>query len=191
MNAPLTLVSHVLCPYAQRAAIVLHEKGATYDRINIDLSNKPAWFQLVSPLGKTPVLLVRNVPIFESAVICEYLDDTINPPLHPFNAVQRAHHRSWIEFASALLNLIGGLYSALHEDALARKAEELTDRLVQLKRNWAPAPISAVSNSRWSMRRLRRCFATSTCSKKLLTSGSSTASQNCRRGAGRWRPGRR
>lgn len=56
--AALTLVSHTLCPYVQRAAIVLLEKGVPFERRWIDLARKPAWFLAVSPLGKTPVLLV-------------------------------------------------------------------------------------------------------------------------------------
>jgi glutathione S-transferase len=54
----LTLVSHALCPYVQRAAIVLMEKNAAFKRLWVDLAQKPAWFLAVSPLGKTPVLLV-------------------------------------------------------------------------------------------------------------------------------------
>src|SRR3989344_2258309 len=91
MNTPrLTLISHALCPYVQRAAIVLAEKGIAFERRDIDLANKPDWFLAVSPLGKTPVLLVDGEAIFESAVICEYLEDTALPRLHPANALQQA-----------------------------------------------------------------------------------------------------
>ena len=76
MDARLTLVSHALCPYVQRAAIVLEEKGIAFERRETDLANKPDGFLHISPLGKTPVLLVGATPIFKSAVICEYLDDT-------------------------------------------------------------------------------------------------------------------
>ena len=58
MAVPLTLVSHRLCPYVQRAVIALTEKGVPFERIVIDLANKPDWFLKISPLGKTPVLLV-------------------------------------------------------------------------------------------------------------------------------------
>ncbi|MCC2971012.1 glutathione S-transferase family protein [Massilia sp. IC2-476] len=108
----LKLISHPLCPYVQRAVIALAEKGARYERIDIDLADKPAWFSAVSPLGKTPVLLVDGQPVFESSVICEYLDDTVAPRLHPENDLARARHRGWVEFASSVLNTIGSLYSA-------------------------------------------------------------------------------
>jgi glutathione S-transferase len=133
MTARLTLVSHRLCPYVQRAAIVLAEKGIAYERIHIDLAAKPRWFLKVSPLGKTPVLLVDGQPIFESAVICEYLDETALPRLHPENALQRARHRGWMEFGSALLNAIGAFYGAVDEPALASKAADIRARFAQLE----------------------------------------------------------
>lgn len=132
MSAPLVLVSHALCPYVQRASIVLAEKGVPYERRDIDLANKPAWFLKVSPLGKTPVLMVGDEAIFESAVICEYLDETALPRLHPANALQRAQHRSWMEFGSALLNLIAAFYNAADEAALGARAAEIRTRLGQL-----------------------------------------------------------
>ena len=72
---PLTPVSHPLCPYVQRAEIVLREKDVAFARRDVDLARKPDWFLRISPLGKTPVLLVGEHAIFESAVICEYLGD--------------------------------------------------------------------------------------------------------------------
>ena len=69
MAAPLKLISHKLCPYVQRAVIALTEKGVCFERIDIDLANKPDWFLKISPLGKTPVLVVSEHAIFESAVI--------------------------------------------------------------------------------------------------------------------------
>ena len=58
MAAALKLISHKLCPYVQRAVIALTEKGVPFERIDIDLANKPDWFLKISPLGKVPVLLV-------------------------------------------------------------------------------------------------------------------------------------
>src|SRR5438445_11971999 len=80
MAAKLTLISHKLCPYVQRAVIALNEKGITFERVDIDLANKPDWFLRISPLGKVPVLVVRSdeheVALFESNVISEYVEDT-------------------------------------------------------------------------------------------------------------------
>ena len=129
----LVLVSHVLCPYVQRAAIVLAEKDVPYERHDVDLAHKPEWFLAVSPLGKTPVLLVDRAPIFESAVICEYLEETLPCPLHPQDPLLRAQHRSWMEFGSAVLNAIGAFYAAPDADALKRKQHELRVKFTQLE----------------------------------------------------------
>ena len=137
------LVSHALCPYVQRAAIVLAEKGVPFERRDIDLSNKPGWFLEVSPLGKTPVLLVDGEAIFESAVICEYLEDTTLPRLHPANALQRAQHRSWMEFGSALLNLIAAFYNAPDEPSLLARAAEIRSRLRQVEAALGEGPYFA------------------------------------------------
>jgi len=120
-------------PYVQRAVIALKEKGVEFERIDINLASKPDWFLKISPLGKTPVLLVGEQPIFESAVICEYLEDTQAPSLHPSDPLQRARHRSWIEFASATLNNIGGLYGAQDAKAFDAKAAEIRSKFLQLE----------------------------------------------------------
>jgi glutathione S-transferase len=114
MTAKLTLVSHKLCPYVQRAVIALNEKGVPFERVDIDLANKPDWFLKLSPLGKVPVLLVRGkdgeVALFESNVICEYIEDTQGgAKLHPQDPLQRAQHRAWMEFGSTILGELWGL----------------------------------------------------------------------------------
>ncbi len=138
--APLKLISHNLCPYVQRAVIALTEKGVPFERIDIDLANKPDWFLKISPLGKTPVLVVGDHAIFESAVILEYLEETQPGPLHPADALRRAEHRSWIEFGSAVLNDIAGLYSAADETAFKAKAVQLEARFARVESRLAAAP---------------------------------------------------
>ncbi|MCV2367583.1 glutathione S-transferase family protein [Roseateles oligotrophus] len=143
MSGPLLLVSHLLCPYVQRVAIVLAEKGLAFERRDIDLAHKPDWFLKLSPLGKTPLLLDGDAAIFESAVICEYLDETALPRLHPSNALLRAQHRAWMEFGSALLKTIAGFYSAQDEAALAARAAEIRLRLEQLEAQLTEGPYFA------------------------------------------------
>jgi glutathione S-transferase len=136
----LKLISHKLCPYVQRAVISLTEKGVPFERIDVDLANKSDWFKAVSPLGKTPVLLVGDTPIFESAVILEYLEDTQSPALHPADPLARAEHRAWIEFGSAILNDIWALYTPPDARAFDAKAVSLRDKFLlveaRLKGPW-------------------------------------------------------
>jgi len=129
-----TLISHALCPYVQRAAIVLREKGIAFERIDIDLVHKPDWFLQVSPLGKTPVLLADGAPVFESAVICEYLEDVVaSPPLHPRDALERARHRGWMEFGSSVLNAIAAFYNAADEARLLASADDIRHKMEQVE----------------------------------------------------------
>jgi glutathione S-transferase len=136
----LRLVSHPLCPYVQRAVIALEEKGAEYERIDIDLADKPAWFKEISPLGKTPVLLADGQAVFESAVICDYLDEVLVPRLHPFDALARARHRGWIEYASSILNTIGALYSAQDEAAFEAASTLLRERFAYVEKVLGEGP---------------------------------------------------
>lgn len=136
-RAALTLVSHALCPYVQRAAIALAEKQLPFERIAIDLAHKPMWFVAISPLGKVPLLRVRHAGgeavLFESAAICEYLEDTTPHPLHPADPLQRARHRAWMEFGSNVLNLIAAFYNAPDEAALLRQRDLLRERFETLE----------------------------------------------------------
>ena len=129
----LTLISHALCPYVQRAAIVLAEKGVAFERVDVDLAAKPAWFLALSPLGKTPVLSVDGEALFESAVICEYLDETLPPRLHPDDALARARERAWVEFGSAVLNGIASFYNAADDAALDAARAALRHRFEQVE----------------------------------------------------------
>ncbi|MEB3043152.1 glutathione S-transferase family protein [Rhizobium mulingense] len=123
----LTLISHHLCPYVQRAAITLLEKGVPFERINIDLANKPDWFLKISPLGKVPLLRIEEedgseAVLFESSVICEYLEETqAGAALHPDDPLTRARHRGWMEFGSSVLSDLWGYETA--QDALQLEAK--------------------------------------------------------------------
>jgi glutathione S-transferase len=140
MAAPLRLISHKLCPYVQRAVIALTEKGVAFERVDIDLGNKPDWFLKISPLGKTPVLIVGEHAIFESAVILEYLEETQVHPLHPSDALRRAEHRAWIEFGSAVLGDIAGFYTAPDKAALDAKAAALEQKFARLEARVKASP---------------------------------------------------
>jgi glutathione S-transferase len=126
----LVLVSHHLCPYVQRSLITLDEKHIRHERVYVDLANKPEWFLSMSPLGKVPLLIVNDTTVlFESAVICEFLDETTPGPLHPADPLLKARHRAWIEFGSQLLNDIAKLYGAKTELAFHECLEVIVSKL--------------------------------------------------------------
>ena len=143
MSQTLTLISHHLCPYIQRAVISLTEKDVPFERIDVDLANKPDWFLELSPLGKTPVLKVGETAVFESAVILEYLEETQPGPLHPAHPLDRAEHRSWIEFGSSVLADIWGFYAAADTDGLNAKAKALESKFARLEDRLGNGPYFA------------------------------------------------
>ena len=121
-------MSHNLCPYVQRSIILLDEKNISHVRTDINLANKPPWFSQISPMGKVPVLLVDDKKaLFESNVICEYLDESTPGSLHPKDHLEKAFHRSWIEFGSNILAKIANLYNAKNKSHFYRINSEIHD----------------------------------------------------------------
>ena len=129
----MRLISHRLCPYVQRAAIVMLEADIPFERIDVDLSNKPDWFLKISPLGKTPALDVDGTILFESQVIAEYLYETKAPGIHSPDPLERARQRSWIEFGSATLNSIAGLYNAADRSSFEEKRNDIRAKIERLE----------------------------------------------------------
>jgi glutathione S-transferase len=148
MGAPLKLISHKLCPYVQRAVIALTEKGVPFERIDIDLANKPEWFLEISPLGKVPVLVVATergeVALFESNVICEYIEETqAGPSLHPRDPLVRAEHRAWMEFGSAVLSDLWGLETTTDPAIFESKREAVTAKFARVEAALGEGPFFA------------------------------------------------
>lgn len=114
MKTPrLTLISHHLCPFVQRAAIALTERGVPFERRNIDLAAKPNWFLKLSPLGKVPVLVVDDDNVlFESSVVAQYVDEITGNQLLSSEPLQKYSQLAWMEFASQVIAGIGALYNA-------------------------------------------------------------------------------
>lgn len=135
----LTLVSHHLCPYVQRAVIALGEKSVDFERLTIDLGHKPAWFKLISPLGKVPLLMVARpggtpAVLFESAAICEFIEETQSgAALHPPDPLERAQHRAWIEFGSSILSDIYAIETVRDAALFERKRQILAEKFQRLE----------------------------------------------------------
>lgn len=134
MSTPsLKLISFTICPYVQRAMIILNEKNIPFDIEYIDLSAPPPWFYDVSPLEKVPVLLVDEKPLFESMVICDYLDETTPGSLYPADAFKKAQNRAWIEFANDILDSTFTLLRTDDPKQLNHLINVLTDRFEVLE----------------------------------------------------------
>ena len=145
----LTLVSHPLCPFVQRAAIVLLEKGVPFERINVDLSAKPDWFLALSPTAKVPLLKVRRIDgedaiLFESMVICEYIEETQGgAAMYSDDALLRARQRAWIEFATPTLADAWQFLNATDPSIADAKEVAFRDRLQRLETELGSGPYFA------------------------------------------------
>lgn len=97
----LELISSKLCPFFQRALIVLNYKNISHKITFIDLENLPKWFIKISPHKKVPILKINNKDVlFEASVISEYIDDITQSTMKPNDALQLAKNRAWIEFST-------------------------------------------------------------------------------------------
>jgi len=129
----LELISFALCPYVQRARAILNEKQIEHSIKFIDLDNPPEWFFDVSPMEKVPVLLVDGKPLFESMVICEYLDETTEGSLHPADPFEKAQNRSWIEYGNSMLDATFKLFSTDDEKKFKHLTAELDENFDTLE----------------------------------------------------------
>lgn len=94
----MVLYSSTTCPFSQRCRFVLFEKGlmdSDMARVkDVDLFNKPEDISIMNPYGQVPVLVERDLILYESNIINEYIDERFpHPQLMPADPVQRARAR--------------------------------------------------------------------------------------------------
>jgi glutathione S-transferase len=122
--AKYMLVSFKTCPWVQRSAIILREKGTPFEMRHIEPDNRPDWFLAISPHKKVPVLTVdEKISLFESNAINEYLDETIEPRLHPADPVARARNRAWTDYVPTFASAVTGCAYAMTEEAYKKALE--------------------------------------------------------------------
>lgn len=93
----MTLYSGTTCPFSQRCRIVLYEKGMDFQIVDVDLFNKPEDLAVMNPYNRTPVLVERDLILYESNIINEYIDDRFpHPQLMPADPVMRARARLFL-----------------------------------------------------------------------------------------------
>ena len=90
----MTLFSGETCPYSHRVRFVLAEKGITYEVLPVDPDDKPEDLVDLNPYGTVPTLVDRDLALYDTKVITEYLDERFpHPPLMPVDPVSRAKAR--------------------------------------------------------------------------------------------------
>jgi glutathione S-transferase len=137
----LTLISHHLCPFVQRAAIALNEKGVEFERKNIDLNNKPDWFLKLSPLGKVPILVVDDETVlFESSVIAQYVNEITGGDLLSSDTAEKYRQLAWMEFASEVIGSIGKVYNANGQGSFDRAKQVLEEKFSRVEEALGDGP---------------------------------------------------
>jgi RNA polymerase-associated protein len=93
----MTLYSGTSCPFSQRCRIVLYEKDMDFQIIDVDLYNKPEDLAVMNPYNQVPVLVERDLVLYESNIINEYIDDRFpHPQLMPADPIMRARARLFL-----------------------------------------------------------------------------------------------
>src|SRR5213592_2721888 len=82
----MVLYSGTTCPFSQRCRLVLFEKGMDFEVRDVDLFNKPEDISTMNPYGQVPILVERELILYESNIINEYIDERFpHPRLMLFN----------------------------------------------------------------------------------------------------------
>ena len=127
----MTLYSGTTCPFSHRCRFVLYEKGGDFEVIDVDVNNKPPEIDALNPYGEVPILIERDLTLYQSNIINEYIDERflhraadrrhVQAPAHGVrqNVVLRAGKRRAVRDGRAL-----------RREALAR--QQIREQLVQL-----------------------------------------------------------
>ena len=93
----MQLYSGTTCPFSHRCRFVLYEKGMDFQVIDVDMYNKPEDIAVMNPYNQVPVLVERDLILYESNIINEYIDERFpHPQLMPADPVMRARARLFL-----------------------------------------------------------------------------------------------
>ena len=161
--------------YSHRVRIVLAEKGVSAEIISVEAGRQPPKLIEVNPYGSLPTLVDRDLALWESTVVMEYLDERYpHPPLLPVYPVARANsrllihriQRDWCAQVDLIL-AIGQYAQAWHLGGLRRKTMTETvahwrDFLLTNREGprVLPLPHPSWRNSGWSRRSCRSSVTT-------------------------------
>lgn len=139
---PLILYGGWFCPFVQRSWITLHEKSIPHQYVEINPYKKAPEFLALNPRGLVPTLAVpcdkagkEQKPLYESSVICEYLDEVYSDPskygasLFPEDAYEKARCKIWIDHISS--RIVPAFYRFMqHSPSKTYSLEEARDEFL-------------------------------------------------------------
>ncbi len=140
----MVLYSGTTCPFSHRCRFVLFEKAMDFEVRDVDLFNKPDDIQIMNPYGTVPILVERELIIYESNIINEYIDERLpHPLLMPVDPLMKARvrlimsnfERELFVFVAMLENERGKNSERIHEKARSEIRDRLTTMLPLFETN--------------------------------------------------------
>ncbi len=132
----MVVYSGTTCPFSQRCRFVLFEKGMDFEIRDIDLYNKPEDIAVMNPYGQVPILVERDLILYESNIINEYIDERFpHPQLMPADPTMRARTRLFLyNFEKELFVHVAALEDRRNADAKAQEQarQQIRNHLSQL-----------------------------------------------------------
>lgn len=133
----MNLYSGTTCPFSHRCRIVLFEKGMDFQVIDVDMFNKPEEMAAINPHNRVPVLVERDLVLFEPNIINEYIDERFpHPQLMPADPLMRARARLMLfNFERELfvhVHVLENEKGKVPEKAMEKARNEIRDRITSL-----------------------------------------------------------
>ena len=131
----MVLFSGSTCPFSHRCRFVLNEKACDFQIQDVDLYNKPPEIDAMNPYGEVPILVERDLTLYQSNIINEYIDERFpHPQLMPADPIMRARARLFIHtFERELFSFVRVLEN--RDETEKRKAiarNQIREQLMQL-----------------------------------------------------------
>lgn len=131
----MVLFSDSTCPFSHRCRFVLYEKGCDFEVQDVDLYNKPPEIDAMNPYGEVPILVERDLTLYQANIINEYIDERFpHPQLMPADPIMRARARLFIyTFERELFSFVRVLEN--RDETEKRKSiarNQIKEQLIQL-----------------------------------------------------------
>ncbi|MCG8436143.1 MAG: glutathione S-transferase N-terminal domain-containing protein [Gammaproteobacteria bacterium] len=128
----MTLFSRLNCPHSHRARLVLAEKGITFEVVNVEGDELPEDLIDLNPYQSIPTLVDRDLVLYDTRVIMEYLDERFpHPPLMPVDPVTRARFRlALYRIERDWYSLVDVLQTSNDKTSIANARKELRDAIL-------------------------------------------------------------
>ena len=141
-RSSMTFFSDSNCHYCHRVRIVLEEKGVSADLVESDSSNPPIEVREINPYGSLPTLIDRDLILYESKVIMEYLDERFpHPPLLPVYPVARAESRLFIyRIERDWSALVDSIFNSRSENVVKKAVKELRESVLAISPIFSETP---------------------------------------------------